>query len=153
MKFKERIFHAFSFELIALAIIVPVVSFFSGTQSFELAVVGIGMSVFTVAWNYAYNVMFDRWFGASREGRSAKIRVLHALGFEGGLIFFTIPLIAWYLQVGLLAAVMIEAGFLVFFFFYTAIFNWLYDKYQPYQWLFSRGIKGGNVKGVCSKSE
>jgi uncharacterized membrane protein len=146
-------FHAFSFELIALAIIVPVVSFFSGTQSYELAVVGIGMSVFAVAWNYVYNLMFDRWYGARREERSAKLRVLHALGFEGGLIFFTIPLIAWYLQVGLLAAVVIEGGFLVFFFFYTTIFNWLYDKYQPYQWLFSRGANNNSVKGVRGKSE
>lgn len=146
-------FHAFSFELIALAIIVPVVSFFSGTQSYELAVVGIGMSVFAVAWNYVYNLMFDRWYGARREERSAKLRVLHALGFEGGLIFFTIPLIAWYLQVGLLAAVVIEGGFLVFFFFYTTIFNWLYDKYQPYQWLFSRGANSDSVKGVRGKSE
>ncbi len=153
MNFKERIFHAFSFELIALAIIVPVVSFFSGNQSYELAIVGIGMSVFTVAWNYVYNLMFDRWYGASRGGRSAKIRVLHALGFEGGLIFFTIPLIAWYLQVGLLAAVMIEAGFLVFFFFYTAIFNLLYDKYQPYQWLFSCALSNDRVKGARGKSQ
>ncbi|MCJ2377548.1 PACE efflux transporter [Vibrio sp. ZSDZ34] len=153
MNFIERMFHAFSFELIALAIIVPVVSFFSGTQSYELAVVGIGMSVFAVAWNYVYNLMFDRWYGARREERSAKLRVLHALGFEGGLIFFTIPLIAWYLQVGLLAAVVIEGGFLVFFFFYTTIFNWLYDKYQPYQWLFSRGANSDSVKGVRGKSE
>ncbi|MCW8345023.1 PACE efflux transporter [Vibrio sp. ZSDZ65] len=133
MNNKERIFHAIAFEVLALAIIVPVVSFATGSQSLSLMIVGVGMSLFTVIWNYVYNIQFDKWVSGARSERSILVRAVHAIGFEAGLILFTIPAIAWFLQVSLWMALLIEAGFLVFFFFYTTIFNWAYDKYQPYQ--------------------
>ncbi|MFA0439304.1 hypothetical protein BCU70_05920 [Vibrio sp. 10N.286.49.C2] len=136
MNNKERVFHAIIFEVLALAIIIPVVSWVSGTRSGSLVIVGVGMSVFTVIWNYFYNIVFDKYMGENRETRTMSVRVMHALGFEAGLIGFTIPVIAWFLQVSLFAALLIEAGFLVFFFFYTTLFNWAYDKWQPYQRLF-----------------
>ncbi|MCL9774433.1 PACE efflux transporter [Vibrio methylphosphonaticus] len=136
MNNKERVFHAIMFEALALAIIVPVASLATGSQSLQLMMVGIGMSIFTVIWNYVYNIQFDKWVSGSRSERSMLVRAGHAIGFEAGLILFTIPAIAWFLQVSLWMALLIEAGFLVFFFFYTTIFNWIYDKYQPYQrWL------------------
>ncbi|MGF1748888.1 MULTISPECIES: PACE efflux transporter [Vibrio] len=133
MNNKERIFHAVVFEVLALAIIVPVASMATGSQSLSLMTVGIGMSIFTVIWNYIYNVQFDKWLPGGRSERSILVRAVHAIGFEAGLILFTIPVIAWFLQVSLWMALLIEAGFLIFFFFYTTIFNWVYDKYQPYQ--------------------
>ncbi|MGR5205405.1 PACE efflux transporter [Vibrio sp. PNB22_8_1] len=128
----ERIFHAVLFELIALAIIVPVTSLITGKGSSDLAMVGIGLSLYTVVWNYIYNVYFDKWFGSNREERSLAMRIGHTIGFEGGLIFITIPVIAWFLKITLLQALALEAGFLIFFLFYTTGFNWAYDKLQPY---------------------
>ncbi|MGR5238203.1 PACE efflux transporter [Vibrio alfacsensis] len=128
----ERIFHAVLFELLALAILVPVTSLITGQGSSDLAVVGIGLSLYTVVWNYIYNLYFDKWFGANREERSLAMRIGHTVGFEGGLIFITIPVIAWFLQITLLQALALEAGFLVFFLFYATGFNWGYDKVQPY---------------------
>ncbi|MBB1382342.1 hypothetical protein H5071_10370, partial [Shewanella sp. SR41-2] len=61
------------------------------------------------------------------------IRVVHALGFEGGMLFFTIPLVSWYLSLSLIDTLILEAGVLGFILVYTAVFNWLYDVYQPYQ--------------------
>ncbi|GAB2664506.1 PACE efflux transporter [Vibrio panuliri] len=138
MQTKERIFHAITFEAIALAIIVPSAALLTGNATGELAIVGIGMSLFTVVWNYFYNILFDRWFGSDRSNRSLAKRVGHTFGFEGGLIFFTVPTIAWFLQISLWGAVLIEAGFLIFFFFYATGFNWAYDRVQPYKWLFNR---------------
>lgn len=129
MSVKERLFHAVLFELTALSIIIPVASIATGTKSLQMMIIGVGMSVFTVIWNYVYNVLFDRLVPGERSERSMMTRVGHALGFEGGLIIFTIPAIAWLLQVSLLTALIIEAGFLVFFFFFTAAFNWAYDKW------------------------
>ncbi|MGR5067297.1 MULTISPECIES: PACE efflux transporter [Vibrio] len=128
----ERIFHAVLFELIALAIIVPVTSLITGKGSSDLAMVGIGLSLYTVVWNYIYNLYFDKWFGSNREERSLAMRIGHTIGFEGGLIFITIPVIAWFLKITLLQALALEAGFLIFFLFYTTGFNWAYDKLQPY---------------------
>ncbi|GAL34909.1 hypothetical protein JCM19240_4459 [Vibrio maritimus] len=138
MNVKERIFHAVLFEAIALTIIISAASAVAGIKSTSMIAVGIGMSLFTVIWNYVYNVLFDKLVPGRRTERTFAVRVGHALGFEGGLIFFTIPVIAWALGVTLWTALVIEAGFLVFFFFYTAAFNWGYDKWAPYQRLVSR---------------
>ncbi|MCC8256443.1 PACE efflux transporter, partial [Vibrio campbellii] len=127
----ERIFHAVLFEMIALAIIIPAASLITGKGSSDLAVVGIGLSLYTVVWNYIYNLYFDKWFGSNREERSLAMRIGHTLGFEGGLIFLSIPVIAWFLEITLLQALALEAGFLIFFLFYATGFNLAYDKIQP----------------------
>ncbi|EKK9985336.1 PACE efflux transporter [Vibrio vulnificus] len=137
----ERFFHAIAFELLALVIIVPATSLMPGEGGASLAIVGIGLSIFAVFWNYIYNQYFDQWFGVNRAERGLKMRLLHTLGFEGGLIFITIPVISWFLSISILQALLLEAGFLLFFLFYATGFNWLYDRVQPYQWmnaLFSR---------------
>ncbi|GAA5646759.1 MULTISPECIES: PACE efflux transporter [Vibrio] len=135
---KERLFHAAVFELLALIMIIPVSALLTGKGTGQLAMVGVGLSLFTVVWNYVYNLGFDRFAGADRSTRSLAVRLVHTTGFEGGLLFITIPTVAWFLNISLMAAIVLEAGFLVFFFIYTMVFNWGYDKYQPYQWLFRR---------------
>ncbi|HCG6131153.1 TPA: PACE efflux transporter [Vibrio parahaemolyticus] len=127
----ERIFHAVLFELMALAIIVPTAALITGKGSSDLALVGIGLSLYTVVWNYIYNLYFDKWFGSNRADRSLAMRLGHTIGFEGGLIFISIPVIAWFLEITFFQALMLEAGFLVFLFYATG-FNWLYDKVQPF---------------------
>ncbi|MGS0673515.1 PACE efflux transporter [Shewanella sp. 0m-4] len=127
MTFKDRITHAILFEAIALAIIVPVASMLSGTEATSMMAVGVGLSLYTVVWNYIYNIWFDKRFGADRINRSLKVRIAHTCGFEGGLIFITVPAIAWFLDLTLLQALAMEAAFLVFFFFYAVAFNWCYD--------------------------
>lgn len=39
----------------------------------------------------------------------------------------TIPLFAWWLDISLWQAVVLDAGFLLFFLIYTFIFNWGFD--------------------------
>ncbi|MBY6197866.1 PACE efflux transporter [Vibrio hangzhouensis] len=146
MNNKERIFHAVLFEALALAIIIPIASLATGSGSVQLMIVGVGMSAFTVVWNYIYNHWFDKYVSGVRSERTVGIRVVHALGFEAGLILFTIPAIAWFLKVSLLTALLIEAGFLMFFFFYTTGFNWLYDRWQPYQRLLARVGRRGDIQ-------
>jgi len=135
MKSKERVFHAVLFEMVALAILVPASAVVTGKGASDLAMVGIGLSLFTVIWNYQYNILFDRCFGGDREQRSLKLRIGHTAGFEGGLIFITVPSIAWFLDISIIDALLLEAGFLVFFFIYATGFNWFYDRYQPYRFI------------------
>ncbi|CAH8213754.1 PACE efflux transporter [Vibrio aestuarianus] len=135
MSVKERIFHAVVFELTALAILIPLSALITGQGSGDLAMVGAGLSLLAIVWNYQYNILFDRLFGSDRSGRSAKIRLLHTTGFEGGLVFVSIPAIAWILEITLWQALILDIGFLVFFFIYTMVFNWCYDKWQPYKLL------------------
>lgn len=125
---KERILHAVMFEAVALSLIIPLTALITGKGTGSLAMVGVGLSLYTVVWNYIYNLWFDKNCSVPREQRSLKTRILHTLGFEGGLVFVTVPAVAWFLNISLLAALALEAGFLVFFFFYAMAFNWSYDK-------------------------
>lgn len=136
----ERVFHAVSFEAVALLCIVPAGALLSNQHASHLALIGVGLSLFTVVWNVVYNLLFDRIMRDDRRYRAARVRVLHAVGFEGSLVVVTVPVLSWVLQISLMQALVVEAGFLLFFFVYTIVFNWLYDRYQPYhRWFASSG--------------
>ena len=66
-------------------------------------------------------------------------RIIHSCGFEFGMVAITLPVIAWYLNISWFEAIILEAGFLTFILVYTFIFNWLYDRYQPYKKWFGKG--------------
>ena len=52
----------------------------------------------------------------------------HAVGFEGGLIVFLVPAVALILGIGLGEAFLIEAGLLVFFLVYAAVYAYAFDS-------------------------
>ena len=56
------------------------------------------------------------------------MRVAHAVGFEGGLLVFLVPAVALVLGVGLWDAFLIEAGLLVFFLVYAAVYAYAFDS-------------------------
>jgi uncharacterized membrane protein len=133
MTSKERIFHAVFFEVVLLVIMISVASLATQESSGDLTIVGIFLSLLAVTWNYIYNVIFDKLFGAERIHRGLKLRVLHSVCFEAGFIVISVPVIAWFLGISLFAALMIDIGLFVVVLFYTLLFNWIYDLYQPYK--------------------
>ena len=94
--------------------------------STALAVVS---SVIAVLWNLGFNVVFEAWEARQTvRGRSVRRRIVHALGFEGGLAAILVPVFAWWLGVGLWEALLFDAALLVFFLVYTFVFNWGFDR-------------------------
>ncbi|BCN36896.1 hypothetical protein ALDI51_02150 [Alicycliphilus denitrificans] len=86
-------------------------------------------STLAIVWNVTFNHLFEKWeAGQSVKGRSAARRVVHAVGFEGGLALALIPLMAWWFDVSLWEATLMEAGLLLFFLVYTYLFNWAFDR-------------------------
>jgi uncharacterized membrane protein len=55
-------------------------------------------------------------------------RVGHAAGFEVSLLLLTLPLFAWWLQLSLFDAFLLDAGLTLFFVFFTFIYNWGFDR-------------------------
>ena len=53
---------------------------------------------------------------------------MHGIGFEGGLVFILVPIMAWWLKISLLEAFLADLGLLIFFFIYTIAFTWVFDK-------------------------
>jgi len=130
----ERIIHALSFELIALAICAPTAAWLMDKPLFQMGALAIMLSTVAMLWNMIYNAGFDKFF-LPGQPRSIKVRVCHALGFESGFILIGLPIAAWMLQVSLLEALMVEIGFFLFFLPYTIIFNACYD------WLRARRLQ------------
>lgn len=125
---KERIFHACTFEFFAIVFTMLIGIFLLNKPLNAMGVLSVLISVTALLLNIVFNWLFDRFFPFVNGDRPVKIRMLHAIGFEGTLVLFTVPMIAFFLKVSLVEAFMIEIGFLIFFLFYTYIYNWCYDK-------------------------
>jgi uncharacterized membrane protein len=92
-------------------------------------VVAVLASVIAIAWNLVFNALFERWEARQAvRGRSLRRRVAHAIGFEGGLVAFLVPVFAWWLGVSLWEALVMDLGLVVFFLVYTFVFNWGFDR-------------------------
>jgi uncharacterized membrane protein len=87
------------------------------------------MSLMAMMWNMAFNKLFELWeVRQTSHHRTIKRRVVHALGFEGGLLLATLPIIAWWMQMNLCQALLTDLSYMLFFLVYGFIFNWGFDQ-------------------------
>jgi uncharacterized membrane protein len=129
----DRIRHALSFEIIGLAIFIPLFSWILQKNASEMGVIGFVSACTATSWNFFYNWGFDhamlRWAGTLH--KTITVRVLHAVLFEAGLILLLIPFIAWYLGISLWAALVMDIAIVVFYLVYAFCFNIAYDRVFP----------------------
>ncbi|MFC0225268.1 multidrug/biocide efflux PACE transporter [Serratia aquatilis] len=125
--FIERIVHAVGFEVIAVVICAPVGALLLNRSLVQVGALAIMLSTLAMLWNIIYNTIFDRLWLVKRVARGLKVRIFHALGFEGGLVLFGLPLAAFMLNISLGQAFIMEIGFFLFFLPYTLFYNWAYD--------------------------
>lgn len=64
----------------------------------------IAISIIAMVWTFFYNLLFDKVFTGNKLARPLWLRALHILGFEGGLLLFTLPLVMWVMRLTLLQA-------------------------------------------------
>ena len=101
----------------------------SGAGAGTSTALAAATSVIAVVWNLLFNTLFEAWESRqARRGRSLARRAAHAIGFEGGLAAVLVPLFAWWLDVSLWEALLLDAALLVFFLVYTFVFNWAFDQ-------------------------
>ena len=124
----RRVIYVISYELVAILLttLILVVLGFGGGSSGLIAVIS---STVALIWNYIWTTLFEFWESRQEsQTRTPLRRAVHAVGFEGGLVVFLVPILAWVLSVSLLEALRLEAGLLVFFLAYTFVFSWLFDR-------------------------
>ena len=130
---RDRIRHAVGFEIIALILSIPIMSFFFSFDIKDIGVIAIVGSIMATIWNYGFNIVFDK--GMVRFKRSTfktpAIRVLHVLLFESGLLMLYLPMVAWYLGISLWQALIMDASLVGFYLAYNFSYNWAYDKMFP----------------------
>lgn len=130
---RDRVRHALSFEIIGLVLVTVLGAWAFGLPGHHIGVVAfVGATIATV-WNYVYNVAFDRAMLRTRKTvrKTPALRVLHAILFELGLLIALIPVIALYLGLSLVEALVMDAALAAFYVVYAFVFNWAYDLVFP----------------------
>jgi uncharacterized membrane protein len=126
---KRKIVYASLFELIAIGLTSSLLMFGAGHDAGHAGVAAVVSSTIAFVWNFAYNYAFEAWEARQpARGRDWKRRVLHAVGFEGGLVVLLVPLFAWWLAISLWQALLLDIGLLLFFMVYTYLFALAFDR-------------------------
>lgn len=125
---KERAFHAVLFELLGVLLFAPGLAWVFDQPLGKMGAMTIMISTLAMLWNMVFNAGFDRLRGRLGFAMTVKIRALHAVAFETGLVIAVVPLAAWWLSISLLEAFMLDIGLLLSFLPYTMVFNLVYDS-------------------------
>lgn len=126
---KRKLVYVTFFELFAIAITTSGLMLFSGQPMSHTSIAAVVSSAIALVWNLIYNTMFEAW--ESRQavrGRSIWRRIMHATGFELGLVITLVPFFAWWLNVTLWHALVLDIGLIIFFLIYTFIYNLVFDR-------------------------
>jgi len=128
VSFTERMVHAVGYEVFAVLLCAPLLSWVLGKSLATAGTLAVTLSVIAMVWNMLYNAVVDRFVQTERVHWKARARVVHGLGFEAGLVVWCLPVAAWMLDISLLQAFMVELGFFVIILPYTVVYNWVFDK-------------------------
>lgn len=125
--FRERIFHAVIFEVMANVIIALSLAWLMNVSVLQSGSLSVISALTATAWNFVFNKLFDSLQKKHRFQRTFLVRAIHAVGFETGLIVTLIPVAMFMLDLTLTEAFFVEIGLVFFFLPYTMLYNWLYD--------------------------
>lgn len=130
----DRIRHAILFEVILVAIFVPLGAYFFEQSVVRIGALSVGLSLIAMGSNYLFNILFDHALlklHKPLQPRSARLRLVHAALFEVTLLVFSVPLVAYVLEISLLSALFLDIGFLFITPIFTFAYNWAYDLVFP----------------------
>jgi len=126
---KRRIVYVSSYEVIGMIISSVGLSILAGDSVEHTGPLSVMITTIAVTWNFIYNVLYEKWEARQSSNiRTVKRRVGHAIGFQLTLVLFLIPLIAWWMDISLIAAFWLDVAFIIIIPIYTFIFNWSFDK-------------------------
>lgn len=126
---KRRVVQAICYESIAIAVVTPALGWMFDEPLASALALSVAMSTVALSWNYLFNWAFERWEARQVvRGRSLARRMAHGIGFEGGLALLLVPLVAHWLDVSYLHALITDLGLLLFFLVYTVVFTWVFDR-------------------------
>ncbi|MFR2697475.1 MAG: PACE efflux transporter, partial [Proteus mirabilis] len=87
------------------------------------------ITTIAVSWNFIYNCLFEFWESRQKSRiRTFRRRLAHAVGFQLTLVVYLIPLIAWWLEVSLWQALVMDFALIIIIPCYTFVYNWVFDK-------------------------
>lgn len=131
--FPDRVRHALMFEIVGLAIFTPGASLIFNQPVMDMGIIGLISATVATLWNFLYNIGFDHAMQRIRGTvqKTIPIRIFHTLLFEAGLIIALIPMIAWYLNISIIDALIMDLAIVLFYLIYAFFFNIAYDHIFP----------------------
>lgn len=131
---RDRLRYTISFEMLLLALLVPVGAIYFDKAVHEIGALGLVLSLKAMVLNLIYNWVFDRIdarAGRVSSDRSVIARILHAIGLELTLLVTSLPIYMWWLQLRLIEAIATDLTVTTFVVFYTYWFTLGYDRMFP----------------------
>ncbi|WP_417883526.1 PACE efflux transporter [Vibrio rumoiensis] len=129
----DRLRHTICFELIGLAILTLGIAKLINMDMTKIGVLAVAFSIIATVWNYFYNILFDKAMlkHTGQLNKTVAIRIFHACLFEAGLLVITLPIMAWWLEIGLMEAFILDLGMALFYLIYAFVYNLAYDRIFP----------------------
>jgi uncharacterized membrane protein len=125
----RKIVQAALYEIIAIGALSPTLAWAYDESLASSGMLSVLLSVSALLWNVLYNWGFEHWEARQQQRqRTWKRRLLHAIGFEGGLTVLLLPLIAFWLDISWWQALVTNLALFAFFFLYALVFQWAFDR-------------------------
>lgn len=131
---RDRLRYTVVFELLLVAILAPTGALVLERQVLDVGLLAVVLSLKAMLFNLIYNWLFDKFdvrAGRVPTKRSFMGRLLHAVGFECGLVVTSLPIVMWWLGLTLLQALMMDLAVTSLVVVYTIAFGWSYDRLFP----------------------
>ena len=128
---RRRVLQAVLYEIFATMLVAPVLWWLFGRSPLSTLALTVSLSAIALAFNFAFNALFEAWEARQASGkRTWQRRAVHGIGFEIGLGLglIVVPVLAWWLDIGLWEALLADVGIMVFFLVYTVVFTWCFDR-------------------------
>jgi len=129
----DRIRQALAFETLGILIVTPLFAWLFAHPMGEIGVLAIIGGTLATVWNYLFNLAFDHMLKRRRgtAHKSLPLRIVHATLFELSFMTLLLPVVAWWLGISLLEALLLDISFAAFYLVYTFVFTWGYDRLYP----------------------
>ncbi len=118
-----------------MLLISPPFAWLSGIPLLESTGLLAVLALIAAVWNGVYNTVFDRiegrLTGRTADRRPWPLRCVHAIGFEGGLLLLTLPVLVAWTGMGWWDALMADIGLAITYTVYAFVFNIAYDHFFP----------------------
>lgn len=126
---KRKVVYVGVYEVIAVTICSGGFVAFSDASLSMAGTLSLATSIIAALWNFVFTALFEAWESRQvQRGRSLLRRVAHALAFEVTLLVMFVPIIAWWLDVSFIHALVMDLGLAAFFLVYTFVFSWSFDR-------------------------
>ncbi len=131
----DRVRQVLLFEVGGLVLITPPFVWLTGVSPLESLGLLAVIAAIAAVWNALYNTSFDwvegRLTGRTSDRRPVPLRVFHAVGFEGGLLLVSLPVVMAWTGMGWVDALLADIGLAAAYVVYAYVFNLGYDRVFP----------------------